>query len=257
MENIDTLHYDEHNFNSHTDKGRELLKKSLRDNGFGRSIVVDKHNNIIAGNGIVEAARSVGKKNMRVIDTTGEELVVVRRTDLDIDSEEGRRMALADNATSAVNLAWNYDELEKARDTWNVKPEDWGVEMGVDDSSHDSGKQSMTQRLSDLEFNDIYYEPDERPNLKLLDCVNLEKYNAKIEALNEYDLSDQQKAVLHYFAYRFIKIDFESVANYYAFNATPEEQRAMERLRLVLVDGSIDGFINDELIKIANDQIGR
>ena len=127
--NIDALHYDAHNFNSHTEQGRSLLKKSVIENGFGRSIVVDKDNNIIAGNGIVEAAKSLNKKNIRVIDTTGDELVVVRRTDLGINSEEGRRMALADNATSAVNLAWNYDELEKAREAWNVKPEDWGVKI--------------------------------------------------------------------------------------------------------------------------------
>lgn len=126
---IDALHYDAHNFNAHTEQGRALLKKSVDENGFARSIVVDQNNNIIAGNGIVEAARSLNKKNIRVIDTTGDELVVVRRTDLDIDSEEGRRLALADNTTSAVNLAWNYDELEKARDAWNVSPEDWGVKI--------------------------------------------------------------------------------------------------------------------------------
>lgn len=127
--NIDALRYDAHNFNAHTEQGRTLLKKSVTENGFGRSIVVDRDNNIIAGNGIVEAAKSLNKKNIRIIDTTGDELVVVRRTDLDIDSEEGRRLALADNATSAVNLAWDYDELEKARETWNVKPEDWGVKI--------------------------------------------------------------------------------------------------------------------------------
>ena len=127
--NIDALHYDAHNFNSHTEQGRALLKKSVTENGFGRSIVVDKDNNIIAGNGIVEAAKALNKRNIRVIDTTGDELVVVRRTDLDIDSEEGRRLALADNATSSVNLAWNYDELEKAREAWNVKPDDWGVKI--------------------------------------------------------------------------------------------------------------------------------
>lgn len=127
--NIDALRYDAHNYNSHTEQGRTLLKKSVTENGFGRSIVVDKDNNIIAGNGIVEAAKSLNKKNIRIIDTTGDELVVVRRTDIDIDSEEGRRLALADNATSAVNLAWNYDELDKAREAWNVKPEDWGVKI--------------------------------------------------------------------------------------------------------------------------------
>lgn len=69
------------------------------------------------------------------------------------------------------------------------------------------------------------------------------------------DLSAEQKSVLKLFAYRFIKIDFESVANYYAFNATPQEQEAIERLRLVLVDGALDGFVEDGLIRMHEDII--
>ena len=63
------------------------------------------------------------------------------------------------------------------------------------------------------------------------------------------------KTVLKWFAYRFIKIDFESVANYYAFNASESEQKIMERLRLVLVDGGVEGFIEDELLRIINTEM--
>ena len=48
----------------------------------------------------------------------------------------------------------------------------------------------------------------------------------------------------------FIKIDFESVANYYFFNAGEEEKKAIERLRLVLTDNGLNGFVEDDLIKI-------
>jgi hypothetical protein len=58
-----------------------------------------------------------------------------------------------------------------------------------------------------------------------------------------------------WFCYRFLKIDFESVANYYAFNASEEMKKAMERLRLVLVDGGVNGFIEDELLRIVNTEI--
>ena len=54
------------------------------------------------------------------------------------------------------------------------------------------------------------------------------------------------------FAYRFIKIDFEQVANYYYFNASDEEQKAIERLRLILTDNGLNGFIQDDLIRILN-----
>ena len=69
------------------------------------------------------------------------------------------------------------------------------------------------------------------------------------------DLPDETKAILRVFAYRFIKIDFESIANYYAFNATENEKKAIERLRLVLVDGGIQGFIEDDMLRITQDMI--
>ena len=46
-----------------------------------------------------------------------------------------------------------------------------------------------------------------------------------------------------------MKIDFENVANYYFFNACEEEQKVMERLRLVLCDAGLDGFIEDDILR--------
>lgn len=91
------------------------------------------------------------------------------------------------------------------------------------------------------------------PTLKLRDCVDLTKYAEKIKAIEESNLPEQTKDVLKIFAYRFIRIDFESVANYYAYNASDEEKEIIERLRLVLVDGGINGFINDDLLKVAEE----
>lgn len=131
MAKIETIHdlkFDEHNFNKHTEEGLELLEKSVREHNFGRSILVDKDNNIIAGNGIVETAKKLDKTKIRVVETTGEELVVVKRTDVDINTKKGREMALADNATSANDLAWDYYELKLAQDEWDVSLEDWNIE---------------------------------------------------------------------------------------------------------------------------------
>ena len=83
-----------------------------------------------------------------------------------------------------------------------------------------------------------------------MDCINLDKFKKKISALDEFELTDEQKEVLKWFAYRFIKIDFQSVADYYQHNATEAEQKAIERLRLVLTDDSVNGFIEDDLLKI-------
>ena len=109
---------------------------------------------------------------------------------------------------------------------------------------------SETERLSDLEYQSIYYEPKEKPTIALVDCVDLCKFDQKVECLNNFELTASQKSTLKMFAYRFIKIDFESVANYYAFNASEEEQKAIEQLRLVLTDSGVDGFVEDDLLRI-------
>ena len=73
-----------------------MIEKSFRELGAGRSILLDKNNRIIAGNKSQQAAIASGIKRVRVIETTGDELVAVKRTDVDIDSKEGRKMAYLD-----------------------------------------------------------------------------------------------------------------------------------------------------------------
>ena len=126
---IKELKFDEHNFNRHNDEGMSLLEKSIKENGLGRSILLDKDNNIVGGNGVTEKAIELGKTKVRIIETDGTELIAVKRTDLTLDSEQGRKMALADNSVAHANLEWNEEELQKAQDEWGLVPEEWGVEM--------------------------------------------------------------------------------------------------------------------------------
>ena len=81
-----------------------MLAKSLETYGAGRSIVTDKHGTVLAGNKTAEAAK--------VVETTGEELVVVRRTDLDLDTDAAaRELAYADNRIAEVDLQWDPARL--------------------------------------------------------------------------------------------------------------------------------------------------
>ena len=73
-----------------------MIEKSFRELGAGRIILLDRNGNIISGNKSQQAAIAAGIKRVRVIETTGDELVAVKRTDVDIDSADGRRMAYLD-----------------------------------------------------------------------------------------------------------------------------------------------------------------
>ena len=126
--NIEELVQDQHNFNKGTEEGARLMEKSFTELGAGRSILIDKDGNIIAGNKSQKAAMAAGIKKVRVIESDGTELIAVKRTDISIDSKEGRELALADNLTTQVNLAWDNVELASVAAEQGIDLPDWGLD---------------------------------------------------------------------------------------------------------------------------------
>lgn len=126
--NIEELVQDRHNFNKGTDEGSRLMEKSFTELGAGRSILIDKDGNIIAGNKSQLAAMKAGIKKVRVIESDGTELIAVKRTDVAIDSKKGRELALADNLTTQVNLSWDEAELETVAAEQGIDLPDWGLD---------------------------------------------------------------------------------------------------------------------------------
>ena len=129
-----------------------MIEKSLRQFGAGRSILLDKNNRIIAGNKTVENAGQIGLEKVLIVETTGEEIVAVKRTDIDLDTREGRELALADNATGAANLAWDEAALTQASDKWDIAPDDWGVELegyGGEGGQGEEDTEEQLRRLKD------------------------------------------------------------------------------------------------------------
>tara|TARA_R110000744_G_scaffold13770_4_gene39804 strand:+ start:1919 stop:3061 length:1143 start_codon:yes stop_codon:yes gene_type:complete len=103
---------DPNNANKGTERGNSALEASLQQYGAGRSILLDKNNTIIAGNKTAEVAGQIGIENVRVIETAGDELVAVKRTDLDLETDaSAREMAYADNRVGELSLDWDADAL--------------------------------------------------------------------------------------------------------------------------------------------------
>ena len=46
---IEQLAQDQHNFNKGSEQGQELMERSFKEMGAGRSILIDRNGNIIAG----------------------------------------------------------------------------------------------------------------------------------------------------------------------------------------------------------------
>lgn len=136
---------DSRNYRIHTDQNKELIRKSLEDCGAGRSILVDKNDRIIAGNGIFEQAQALNIPT-EIIETDGKKLIVVKRTDLDTYDDKRVQLAVMDNATQDLS---HFDE-ELLKTDFNLPTlEEWGVyldELADIDTSEFTNPQTENER---------------------------------------------------------------------------------------------------------------
>jgi len=119
---------DDKNFNKGSEFGQGLIEKSFEKFGAGRSILIDKNNKIIAGNKSTENYGALGGQDVIVVESDGKQLIAVKRTDIDLDTAQGREMALADNATAKANIVWAEDII--AEEIGVEVAESWGIDMG-------------------------------------------------------------------------------------------------------------------------------
>lgn len=120
---------DEHNYRKHSETNKKRIRKSIDEAGLGRSVVVDADGVLIAGNGVASVID--GDTPVRVIETDGTELVVVKRTDLHEGDERRKKLAMGDNA-AGDEVEWDMEAIEA--DGWEQDElEDWGVVECKDD----------------------------------------------------------------------------------------------------------------------------
>lgn len=119
------IKFDKRNYRIHNDANKKLIRKSLEECGAGRSIFIDSEGEIIGGNGVYEQAQKL-KMPVKIVETDGSELVVVKRTDLKTDDEKRKRLAIMDNSTSDSS---EFD-LELLKDDFGVfELQEMGIEV--------------------------------------------------------------------------------------------------------------------------------
>lgn len=123
---IKDLKQDKHNYRKHNERNLNLIKKSVSEVGLGRSVVIDNENEIVCGNGLV----STLDKNtpIKVIETDGSELVVVKRTDLNTNDEKRKQLAILDNSTTDTS-EFDIDMLQADFDVEQLQ--DWGLMLSL------------------------------------------------------------------------------------------------------------------------------
>lgn len=240
------LKFDPKNYRIHGEKNKRLIQKSLVDCGAGRSILIDKEDCIIAGNGVYEQAQELGLK-VRVIESDGTELIAIKRTDLKTEDARRKALALADNYTSdtsvfdieAVMEDFTPDEL----DLW---------EFSIDVSTLDIGSESTENKTTsdDVYTNKIitpeYLPKNDKP--AITELFDMEKYNELVSKIEVSNISPEDKKFLICAASRHIVFNYEKIADYYA-HSEKDVQELMEDSALVIID--FDSAISKGFVKLS------
>ena len=197
------IKFDEHNYRKHSDKNKKIIKKSLKELGAGRSILLDKENSLIAGNGVYEQAQALGIP-VRVIETDGSELIAVKRTDLATADDKRRKLALADNAASDLS---NFDNNLLNADWAKDVLKEWGVTLPETIDYEAITENDVT--------NVIIYKPSEQP-ASVSEFVDNKLYNRVKDALKAVEIPQELAAFVEMRLQNFRRIRFDKVADYYA-----------------------------------------
>ena len=108
IETLADLTPDPRNARRHNPRNVGMLEKALGEVGAARSIVIDEHGVVLAGNATIEAAARAGIEKVQVVDADGETIIAVRRTGL--TAAQKTRLALYDNRTAEL-ADWDADVI--------------------------------------------------------------------------------------------------------------------------------------------------
>lgn len=177
------INYDKKNYRKHDDKNKRIIKKSLEELGAGRSILIDSENTIIAGNGVKEAW---GNKPVKIIESDGTELIIVKRTDLKTLNEKRKTLALIDNHASdtsdfdndLINEDFDSDELND----WDFDIPDYAA--GIDANNMTDNDVDLDQEFDPIGNSDglqrvvfIFDDKDEAESY--LKSINISEFSKK------------------------------------------------------------------------------
>ena len=213
---VDQLSVHEENPREITAAAFEKLKTSLKDFPEMLQIrpvvyVTDEAGGctVIGGNMRLRAARALNWETVPAIDATH------------LTPAQRREFLIKDNVQAGE---WDYDALANG---WGEEAQEWGV---VTIEPVEEVKNPYTRRVQ----SPIYVTTGEQPAAhELYDTTRLKSLLEKIES--EKGIDDQTREFLRHAAYRHVRFDFGSIAEFYAHVEAPI-QRLMEDSALVVVD---------------------
>lgn len=173
---------DPKNANRGRKRGADLVAKSLKDYGAGRSILIDSKGVVIAGNKTVQGALSAGlDSDVILVETDGTKLVVVKRTDLDLASDpKAKALGIADNRSSELGLEWDQAVLKEMAADIDLAPF-FDVDELIQLSVIEAPPDVVTDQTGSLEprFDVLVACKDEAAQVALLERLASEGYECR------------------------------------------------------------------------------
>jgi hypothetical protein len=231
---LDSLTPHPRNYRAHPEAQLIHLESSLRENGWNRNVIIARDGTILAGHGIVTAARRIGLDEAPAV-----------RVDVAPDDPRALKILASDNELS--RQAQNDDAallalLEEIRDESGL------IGTGFDETlfasfaeatrreqeAWDEMDEERESKYTSRADTPLYAPLGETPDLAEL--TEQTRYRTLLEGLAQHpDLPGEVYEFLTLAATRHIRFHYGKIAEYYAA-AAPEVQRLMEDSALIIID---------------------
>lgn len=220
------LKQDKKNFNRHTKKGLKGISDSIEEVGVIEAITTAKDGTILSGNARAEQMQKAGITKQRVIETDGDEQIVIVRRDIDPYSRKFHRAAYLANKTAIDDINLDLSAIEQTF-----------AEIDNINGTVDSIKRQAVKELYDAILDKYIYEPCE-PRKTLEQACDLTEYNKRIALIDESAADDKTKAAARLWATRFIRFDYTEIANNYSVEKNAANKKLYEDLAVVIIGKS-------------------
>jgi hypothetical protein len=128
LEKLADVTLDPRNANAHTQRGSSLMETSIREVGFGDSIVVDRDGVVISGGQRTETSFEIGMTDPIVVQSDGTRPIIHQRIDLHSDDPRAKRLALLSNRVGELNLSWDAGVIQSLIDDGVVVDDLWSAD---------------------------------------------------------------------------------------------------------------------------------
>lgn len=207
------------NANIHSEEQIEQIVASIKEFGFNDPVGVWTNANgeseLVEGHGRVLAAKQLGIDKLPVVH-------------LDSLTDEQRRAYVHVHNQQTRNSEFDLEMLNEEMNELDFNWDELGFEFFEDDDS-----ESLLKENKSVEIGTVIYEPNETNH----DIEDL--YSVDREYLDEIISEIKNSKVREMLELRrklFVTWNYSKLADYYAYQATKQEQAAFEALGLVLLD---------------------